>query len=406
VALGSTTNATPISPADDQDWYKFTLDRESSVVIQTNSDNTVKNGDTHIYLYRDGSNRVLDENDDISLGRTRSSRLRFDCANSLDAGTYYVKVTSFQSEYEVGWYTLNVNASACSTSDGDSQSSAPGGYVQLVVQHSNKCLDVSNLSQDNGAKIQQWTCHGRDNQLWELRRVGNYHQIIAKHSGKCLAVRGTSPGNGNVLQQWTCDARQNNQLWQFIEVGDDYRLVAKHSGQCMDVSDVGYDNGAQLIQWDCHSGENQLWHVYPGNVTPPPPHSSGSATQTDDPPPEGQTTVLRHYAPNTHSYCGGETDIIQLAIQPIVDRSRLWIYVKKCDGGTFAKNGQYYIRVDGDRRFGPYQYRAGDLLSRQDITPPSPSTGDHRYTIELYPVGQSYPINSGAVVVEGRVEYE
>ncbi|WP_157930561.1 RICIN domain-containing protein, partial [Glycomyces xiaoerkulensis] len=30
------------------------------------------------------------------------------------------------------------------------------------------CLDVSGASTDNGALVQLWTCHGGDNQRWNL----------------------------------------------------------------------------------------------------------------------------------------------------------------------------------------------------------------------------------------------
>jgi alpha-galactosidase len=42
-----------------------------------------------------------------------------------------------------------------------------GGYIQLIAQHSNKCLDVSGASTANGATIHQWTCGSGTNQQWQ-----------------------------------------------------------------------------------------------------------------------------------------------------------------------------------------------------------------------------------------------
>ena len=40
---------------------------------------------------------------------------------------------------------------------------------ELVARSSGRCLDVTNISTSNGARIQQWTCHGGTNQQWSLR---------------------------------------------------------------------------------------------------------------------------------------------------------------------------------------------------------------------------------------------
>ncbi|MGH9667682.1 MAG: RICIN domain-containing protein, partial [Bryobacteraceae bacterium] len=45
-----------------------------------------------------------------------------------------------------------------------------GGYYEVVVEHSGKCLDVAGgpTSTADGAHLQQWTCSGGDNQKWQL----------------------------------------------------------------------------------------------------------------------------------------------------------------------------------------------------------------------------------------------
>ena len=72
------------------------------------------------------------------------------------------------------------------------------------------------LSQDNGANVIQWTCHGGPNQLWRLDRIGDAYRIVAKHSGKVLDVAGASPSNGANVQQWQYGGGPN-QLWRLVE---------------------------------------------------------------------------------------------------------------------------------------------------------------------------------------------
>ncbi|MCX9073109.1 MAG: RICIN domain-containing protein [Candidatus Methanoperedens sp.] len=41
-------------------------------------------------------------------------------------------------------------------------------YYAIIAKHSGKCLDVAGESQEPGANVQQWDCHGGNNQLWKL----------------------------------------------------------------------------------------------------------------------------------------------------------------------------------------------------------------------------------------------
>ncbi|MEU2339161.1 RICIN domain-containing protein [Streptomyces sp. NPDC006654] len=46
---------------------------------------------------------------------------------------------------------------------------AHGGYVQIVGEHSGKCLDVSKASTANGARLIQWPCGTGTNQQFLKR---------------------------------------------------------------------------------------------------------------------------------------------------------------------------------------------------------------------------------------------
>ena len=46
-----------------------------------------------------------------------------------------------------------------------------GLHYRIMATHSGKVLDVAALSQENSARVQQWTWWGGDNQLWEFTPV-------------------------------------------------------------------------------------------------------------------------------------------------------------------------------------------------------------------------------------------
>ncbi|TDB73978.1 RICIN domain-containing protein [Micromonospora sp. KC723] len=133
-----------------------------------------------------------------------------------------------------------------------------GPYHNLVARHSGKCLDVSDNSATNGAKILQYTCNGGLNQQWRLTDAGGgYYRIIAQHSGKCLDVSDAATTDGANVLHWACGSGTNQQ-WRFEDLGSGYhRIVARHSGKCLDVADAATTNGARLIQWTCGTGTNQ-----------------------------------------------------------------------------------------------------------------------------------------------------
>ncbi|WP_051964211.1 RICIN domain-containing protein [Deinococcus misasensis] len=99
---------------------------------------------------------------------------------------------------------------------------AGGVYYQLVPQHSQKCADVVGFSQENGGRVAQWDCHSNPddpnlrNQLFALWTLGNdtYH-LVAKHSDKCLDIAGISQNNGAQLTQWSC-TQGDNQKFRLI----------------------------------------------------------------------------------------------------------------------------------------------------------------------------------------------
>ncbi|KAF9466977.1 ricin B lectin domain-containing protein [Collybia nuda] len=87
------------------------------------------------------------------------------------------------------------------------------------IRMGNLCMDVTNGSTANGARLQVWTCSsGNANQQF-AHSGGNVLDIPtdriswAAHSGKCIDLTDGSDVNGNQIQMWDCGASNPNQAW-------------------------------------------------------------------------------------------------------------------------------------------------------------------------------------------------
>jgi hypothetical protein len=138
-------------------------------------------------------------------------------------------------------------------------------YFKIVAKHSGKCLDVPGGNLNNGAKIQQWDCHGGDNQAFLFVPAGNgTFGIFSKYTGKVLDVEGWSHDNGANILQWTWHGGEN-QRWRLVpaDCAGTYYLVSEHSGLVMDILFGDQGNGAQLIQHALWGGAMQQFSILP-----------------------------------------------------------------------------------------------------------------------------------------------
>ncbi len=132
----------------------------------------------------------------------------------------------------------------------------------IMNRHSNKCLDVTERSNENGANIQQWSYSDQPNQNWEVIDLGNSEvAIISRQSGKALTVQGGRDDNGaNIIQQgWNSSPQQR---WRVEKVsGDYYRIVSVDNGKCLDVTERGKEDGASIQLWNYANQANQQWRL-------------------------------------------------------------------------------------------------------------------------------------------------
>ena len=142
----------------------------------------------------------------------------------------------------------------------------PNGPVSysgpIMNRHSNKALDVTERSNQDGANIQQWSYADQPNQNWDVIDLGNGEAaIISRQSGRALTVQGSRDSNGaNIIQQsWRGTPQQR---WRLEQIGGDYyRIVSVDNGKCLDVTQEGKRDGANIQLWDYANHANQQWRL-------------------------------------------------------------------------------------------------------------------------------------------------
>ncbi len=134
--------------------------------------------------------------------------------------------------------------------------------TRVVASHSNKNLDVSGVSHDNGAPVIQWSANGGANQLWKFipTETAGVYTVIAAHSAKLLDVEGASLANGAPAIQWPANGGRN-QRWRLRPRVGGFEMVADHSGKALDIEGAFVHDGPRAIQWPVHGGANQLWRL-------------------------------------------------------------------------------------------------------------------------------------------------
>lgn len=103
------------------------------------------------------------------------------------------------------------------------------GYYKLTSVHSQKALAVDKNSSTNGGyanatrngvNIFQFGTDDSDNRLWEIAPAGDcYYRLMNKYSKKMLDVSGVSDRNGANVHQWeNTNGRNGNQSWKLVKI--------------------------------------------------------------------------------------------------------------------------------------------------------------------------------------------
>ena len=134
------------------------------------------------------------------------------------------------------------------------------------------CLDVPSSSPFNRAPIQQYPCHGGDNQRWYLDHrasdPGN-PRLVSASSGRCIDIPNASSAPGERLQQSLCHDG-NNQKFLESGVGGGLTMLLPKSGWVNNLC-VSVVNGPSLAAqpteqracWNDPLSRDQRWRFGP-----------------------------------------------------------------------------------------------------------------------------------------------
>jgi galactose oxidase len=164
------------------------------------------------------------------------------------------------------WYRYAIAATALLVTAGAVRAADDDGFIVTVESDRGLCLDVDRHSQEKGANLIVYRCHGKDNQRFDLRsagadRDGDWFSAESVDSGLCLDIKGESKARGAALIQWTCK-NTDNQRFDFRPAsrwGNVGEIRVKHSNLCLD---AGSDkSGTKVTQASCTGSAQQQWTI-------------------------------------------------------------------------------------------------------------------------------------------------
>lgn len=217
------------------------------------------------------------------LGELGSALTAFANALSNDGdhniAFYAVSITNQNNKFIATWKAGNQTTLQSSnhmaarfTANGygsnyDLKVSVQRSAASLSNKLSNKCLDVAGASLADQANVQQYSCHGGQNQQWVfkpmgyLEKVAPDYSIINAYSGKCLDVAGASLADGANVQQYACHGG-DNQIWKLDNLFDGtHRIRNLRSGKALEVAGGSVANGGNVQQFMWKNGDNQKWRI-------------------------------------------------------------------------------------------------------------------------------------------------
>ena len=156
---------------------------------------------------------------------------------------------------------LTIAGPSAPSGGGSSPGLIPPSGTRVKVQHSGQCLDIRNISSNNGEYVDQYGCYtsGALNQVFDFLDLdGTWFTMKPKHSGMCIGV----PNNtaGSFVQQQTCSGA-TTQKWKAVAVGSGYQLVNQSSNLCVEVpgSSMAYQTATKQNTCGTSTDTNQIW---------------------------------------------------------------------------------------------------------------------------------------------------
>ncbi|MCA9662569.1 MAG: RICIN domain-containing protein [Myxococcales bacterium] len=116
-----------------------------------------------------------------------------------------------------------------------------------------------------GGQVSVDNYSGADNQHWTINplpEAKGFYRVTNAATGLVLDVSGVSQEDGATVHMWDrlIDQR-NQQIHLRWNIDGGFLLRFRHSGQVLDIKGGSTAAGAKIIQWPAHGGENQRWLI-------------------------------------------------------------------------------------------------------------------------------------------------
>ena len=145
------------------------------------------------------------------------------------------------------------------------------GYYNIKTKlNTNKCLEVKNSNYSIYSNIQISNCNNNDNQKFIIKKTdNNYYSIISKVNHLYLDVSGASTNNGTNVQLFYNNG-SNAQKWKFNLITESYKSIENGSytihsllnqNKTLDVSGGNTNNGTNIQLWESNETDAQIWKV-------------------------------------------------------------------------------------------------------------------------------------------------
>ena len=156
------------------------------------------------------------------------------------------------------------------------QNIAEGTY-EIASVVNNISFDITDGSNENGAKIQLWQYTGSSQQKFEFIYMSDgYYKIKSKKTGKYLTVQSMIPDWGSNITQEE-EKNDSTQLWMFVKrVEGVYSIISKCSGLAIDIPDWNCNNGIKPQLWGINEASTAQQFIFINK-----PAEIGSQTVTD-----------------------------------------------------------------------------------------------------------------------------
>jgi beta-N-acetylglucosaminidase len=137
------------------------------------------------------------------------------------------------------------------------------GYYTITSVNSNKMLDVSSASHDDGASVIQYAANGNYNQQWAVVTAPGGYYLYAAHSGKNLDLEGGKTADSTPVITWSFHGKANQQwkLTKAMTVDEGLRTVVTTAGRSLDIRGNSEANSAEALLYTPNGNLNQKFLV-------------------------------------------------------------------------------------------------------------------------------------------------